>query len=403
MRRALGPAALRTVWLLVGAAIGLAAVLLLVGLAQVVGGPLALVVPLCLLPALLIGLLPGVRELEVTAARSLLGVTRDLVVPEEPTSAHRLRTAVLVVLHLVVGLLAAALLVGLVPGIVVLMTAAVQRRTVTLAGSAIDTPLGGWGVPLGLIALAGCFAGVAVLGRLAAAAAARLLGPTPGDQLQVALGRLAEESRHVRLARDLHDGIGHALTIISVQAEAGRRSLPRDLDQAGAALGSISATAREALGELDDLLGLLRDHDRGYQPGREPDLEQLPALLEAHRAAGLAVELPTPVPQDLPRLVSATAYRVLAEGLTNAQRYAGPGPVRVEVHRVDLKRGGGRLVVATANAIRPSGAPVGVGGSGRGLTGVAERVQILGGTVAAGPSGSQWVLRAEIPLGAGRA
>lgn len=397
MRRASGRAALRTVWLLVGAAIGLAAVLLLVSLAGVLGGPRTLTVAICLLPTPLIGLLPGVRELEVTAARSLLGVTGDLVEPAHPSAAHRLRTAVLVVLHLGLGLLTGVLLFGLFPGTVALVAAALEQRPLQVGGTDVSPVPRVLAVPLGLLALGGCVAGAALCGRLGAAAASRLLGPTSADRLEVALTRLAEESRHVRLARDLHDGIGHALTIISVQAEAGRRSLPSDPGQAGTALGSISATARQALHELDDMLGLLRDHDRGNHPGREPDLQQLPALLTAHRTAGLPVELRAALPEELPQIVSAAAYRVVAEGLDNAQRYAGPGPVRV-----DVRGCGGRLVVTTANATRRAGYAGGIRGSGRGLTGLTERVELVGGTVSAGAQDSEWVLRAEIPLGIGR-
>jgi hypothetical protein len=119
---------LRTAWLLVGAAIGLAALLLLVGLAQVVvpSTPWPLVV-LFLLPVALIGLLPGVRELEVTAAGALVGVTGDLVTPEHPRAGHRWRTVAVVTYHLAAGLLAAVLLIAVLPAAVALAAAAAAR------------------------------------------------------------------------------------------------------------------------------------------------------------------------------------------------------------------------------------------------------------------------------------
>ena len=122
-------------------------------------------------------------------------------------------------------------------------------------------------------------------GALSARPVARLLGPTSADRLEVALTRLQAESEHTRLARELHDGIGHALTIIGVQAAAGRRALARDPDQAGSALSSIEDASRSALEELDDMLGLLRDTEAARSP--EPDLDRLSTLVSRYRSAGM--------------------------------------------------------------------------------------------------------------------
>jgi signal transduction histidine kinase len=93
--------------------------------------------------------------------------------------------------------------------------------------------------------------------------------------------------------------------------------------------------------------------------------------------------------------VSTTAYRNVAEALANAQRYAAPGPVAV---RLETRPG-----LVTVEARNPtSGLPPSSGRSGHGLTGVAERVALFGGTLQARPEGSEWVLRAEIPTGAAR-
>lgn len=397
MRHGLRRAALRTVWLLVGAAIGLAALLLLISLAQVLaqqtGAPSGPWTAGCLVPALLIGLLPGTRELEVTSARTLLGVTSDLVQPARPRPEHRWRTMVTVVLHLVAGLLAAAFLFALLPGTVLLVASSLQDRSEVLAGVRVPPAPPAVAVGLGVLAAVGSLAGTYALGRWSAWCTARLLGPTAQDRLEVALSRLQAESEHTRLARELHDGIGHALTIIGVQAAAGRRVLARDPEQAGAALGSIESTSRDALEELDAMLGLLRDGAAERAP--EPDLGRLPVLLSAYRSAGMELHADLGRDLALPRLVSSTGYRIVSEALANAQRYAGPGPVQLQ-----LERGRDRLVVEVANLLPTR--PLPRQGSGRGLTGIAERVALFGGTVSAGPVDTRWVLRADIPTGAGR-
>nr|WP_245354160.1 histidine kinase [Brachybacterium sacelli] len=96
------------------------------------------------------------------------------------------------------------------------------------------------------------------IGSLAARLAPRLLGPTSRDRLDVALARIAQETEHRRIARELHDGIGHALTIVSIQAAAGGRVIDRDSAAAAQALARIESTAREALVELDQVLADLR-------------------------------------------------------------------------------------------------------------------------------------------------
>ena len=232
------------------------------------------------------------------------------------------------------------------------------------------------------------------LGRLAARTAPAFLGPTAGDRLELAEARLAAEAEHTRLARDLHDGIGHALTIIAIQAAAGRRVLEQDPAMAARALAAAEEVAREALEELDGVLAALRDP--GEWSGPEPGVDRLPTLLAAHREAGLAVVAELEELPPLPPLVSGTVYRVVAEGLANAQRYAGAGEI---VLRVAGEPGAVRVLVDNP---RPVGAARRATG-GRGLVGVRERVAVLGGTVEAGPQDGRWRLRATIPVaGSGR-
>lgn len=389
---------LRVAWLMVGAAIGLAAVLLLTGLAQVVSpgrgwGQVVVTVVLLLLVALL-GLLPGVRDLEVTAARTLLDVQAELVLPERPTAAHRGRTVATVLVHLVLGLLAGVLLVGGLPGLVTSTFLQLRGEPVRLAGWTFPVLPGVAAVTVGLVGVALVLLAVAGLGRLAAWSVARLLGPSTEDLLEVALTRLEAESAHTRLARELHDGIGHALTIIGLQAAAGRRVLSTQPRRTEEALGTIEDTARGALTELDDMLGTLRSGAVVRETA--PGLDRLDALLATYRDGGMTIVSEVgPLPW-LPHLTSSTAHHVVAEALTNAARHGSPGPVRL---RISTSARALRLRVVSP---LPAEAPEQPASRGLGLTGVAERVRLLGGTSSAGPDGTSWMLTAELPTSAGR-
>jgi signal transduction histidine kinase len=389
--------ALRVAWLMVGAAIGLAAVLLLAGLAQVLvpgrGWVTGTVTAVLLLLVALLGLLPGVRDLEVTAARTLLGVRTELVLPDQPTGTHRWRTVVTVLTHLAVGLLAGLLLVGVLPALVASAVAQVRGEPVRLAGRTFAPLPALLAVTTTVVGVALVLLAVAALGRLSARAVARLLGPTAEDRLVVALARLEAEAAHTRLARELHDGIGHALTIIGLQAAAGRRVLDTDPRRTEEALATIEDTTRGALTELDDLLGTLRSSTvvRETVPG----LDRLDALLSTFRDGGMAVVSEVAPLPWLPQLTSSTAYQVVAEGLTNAARHAGPGPVRVCVRTTPT------ALHVRVDSPLPAARAEPTGDRGLGLTGVAERVRVLGGTSGAGPDGAVWVLTAELPRSVG--
>ena len=388
---------LRTAWLFLGAAIGLAAIILAVSLAAVldpyVPGAGWTLYPVCLAPFLLLGLLPGVRDLEVTAARAMLEVDAELVVPRRPTAAHRWRVTTWAVLHLVLGLATAVALVGLLPGAVWIAAAGLRGHAVDVGSVAIPAATSALGA---LVRVAGGLGGVVAcgllawaLGWLAARTAPTFLGPTAGDRLELAESRLAAEAEHTRLARDLHDGIGHALTIIAVQAAAGRRVLEQDPATAARALAAAEAVARGALEELDGVLAALRDP--GDRTGPEPGVDRLPTLLAAHREAGLTVVAEIEDLPPLPPLVSGTVYRVVAEGLANAQRYAGAGEISL---RVQGEPGAVRVVIDNPRSARASRRGTG----GRGLVGVRERVAVLGGTVEAGPHDGRWRFQATIPV-----
>ncbi|MVA75128.1 two-component sensor histidine kinase [Auraticoccus sp. F435] len=376
----------RFAWLMLGAAIGLATALLVVSLLAVVapGLPREVVVLVTVLAGAGLGLVPGARELEVTAARTMLDADAELVVPRRPRWAHRRQTMAWVVLHQLAGVLVGVGLFAAVPAAGLVLVETVTGR----AGTVVDVPaapaaraaLAAAAVVVGLAGLAACWP----VGAVAARWAGRFLGPTASDRLELATSRAAREAEHTRLARELHDGIGHALTIVSVQAAAGRRVGGQDPAAAAAAFATIEDTARDALAELDELLAVLRE-DR---PGAVAPVD-LAGVVETHRRAGLVVDARLDLPAGLPPLLQRTVQRITAEALTNAHRH-GTGPVRLVV-----SAGAGVLTVEVSN---PRGGRTSRRGGGRGLAGVRERVALFGGTVEAGPEGEHWVLRATLPL-----
>ncbi|MGY2078142.1 sensor domain-containing protein [Blastococcus sp. SYSU DS0828] len=228
--------------------------------------------------------------------------------------------------------------------------------------------------------------------RLAASVAPRLLGAGAEQQiaaLQQSSRRLADRNK---LARDLHDTIGHALTASLLQATAARRTLtpaddrPPQPEFARQALEHIETNTRSALAELDRVLTVLRAEDGGRDPApfAAPTLADLDGLLAGLRDGGLPVALVVDGQvDDVPPGVQELAYRVVQEGTTNVLRHAGT-PLTV----AQVVRDGDALVVRVCNerASQLDSRP-GPGG-GRGLAGLRERTAAAGGTLSAGPTPS---------------
>ncbi len=241
-----------------------------------------------------------------------------------------------------------------------------------------------------------------LLVRLAAAAAPRLLGAAPEQRiaaLQQSSRRLADRQR---LARDLHDTIGHALTASLLQATAARRTLtptgdrPVQPEFARQALGHIEANTRTALSELDRVLSVLRTDGPGDPaPFAAPTLADLEDLLAGLRDGGLPVALVVDGDtDDVPAPLQELAYRVVQEGTTNVLRHAGC-PLTV----AQVARSGEVLIVRVCNE-RASQLDTRPGpGGGRGLAGLQERTSAAGGTLTAEPTPSGgFELCATLPL-----
>ncbi|HZG89630.1 MAG TPA: histidine kinase [Pseudonocardia sp.] len=352
---------------------------------------LVLLLSVALVAAVGVAVVPGVRSLEITAARALLGA--EVPDPDPATvdawPAQR-RAGLWLVVNLLAGGITALVVLVVVPTTVGLLFAPWRDIAPLPPGWA-----SAWAPPAGLLLPVVLLHAVSATGAALARLAPRLLGPSEAERLAVELDRARAAERAAaernRLARELHDSVGHALTVTTLQAGAAARLLDTDPAFVARALDAIADAGRTALDELDHVLGLLRDGapgDRRPAPG----LADLGALLDGTRSTGVAVTATvTGSTAAVPPVVSREAYRIVQEGLTNALRHAGPVPVDV---RVEV--GADRLDLALAN---PLGGEDGRrAGGGRGLAGMAERVGALGGELSAGPAAGHWRVAVRLPL-----
>ncbi|MFH0521168.1 sensor histidine kinase [Streptomyces sp. M41] len=241
-----------------------------------------------------------------------------------------------------------------------------------------------------LVLLALC---AAACGALLARWAPLLLGPTREDRLAAAEARAADLAVRNRLARELHDSVGHALSAVTLQASAARRLLDTDPQFVREALAAIEDTTRRTVGELDAVLGVLREGDA---PGTAPAptlAGDLDSLLRRTRAGGLRVTATVDAdPDSLPPVLSREAYRIVQEGLSNALKHAGE---RVTV-TLRIAIADGHLEITVENPLEHT--PVCRPGGGHGLRGIADRARLLGGTTQAGPARGTWRLHVRLPM-----
>jgi signal transduction histidine kinase len=202
--------------------------------------------------------------------------------------------------------------------------------------------------------------------------------------------RLAAAEERTRIARDLHDSAGHAINVILVHAGAARLLAEKNPARSREALATIESLARETLGEIDQLVGALRDdEDRAQSP---IGLAALDALVKRHRDAGLEVALEVSGDRRaLPPATDQAAYRILQESLTNALRH---GAGRADV---TLAYDANELEIQVDNPARRDGPAA----AGHGIVGMRERASLLGGSVEYESTNGLFRVRARLPCGAG--
>jgi signal transduction histidine kinase len=256
------------------------------------------------------------------------------------------------------------------------------------------------------VQFAGIFGAAWLLGLFAhnyRAYAARLEQRTAElERAREALARQAVTEERLRLARELHDVVAHAMSVIAVQSGVGAHVADSRPEEVGKALAAIEATSRAALTELRRLLGVLRQD--GEPPASltpVPGLANLEGLLAEVAKAGLAVRLRVEgSPAPLPAGLDLSAYRIVQEALTNVVKHAGPAHAQVTIcyrdHEVAVEvTDDGRGVAAVAGDGR--------GGTGHGLIGMAERVAAFGGDLEVGPRpGGGFRVAARLPFAADR-
>ncbi|MFJ2271388.1 sensor histidine kinase [Streptomyces sp. NPDC087849] len=339
-----------------------------------------------------VGLLPGMRLAEGVQAQLLL-TPAERGRPEAAISAttaatwaDRWRTVLWLEIRL-------------------LLAAAMGFATVWLLATAVDLvlssagagPSGEWLVhgvaphwwyallaPLPVLVL---LAMVVASGELITAIARRLLGPSPVQRLTALEERTEQLLERNRIARELHDSIGHALTVAVVQAGAARAA--RDPEFTERALAAIEETGREALDDLERVLRVLRES--GTPVGQQPTLAEADRLLDSARGSGAKIDADLSGPlEQVPGAVSREGYRILQESLTNVLRHSGAVPVRVRISITN-----GRLEMEVTNPLSDS---MGTPGGGSGLRGIRERAALLGGKAKTGPRDGEWRVHASLPL-----
>ncbi|KJL48365.1 Sensor histidine kinase DesK [Microbacterium hydrocarbonoxydans] len=302
--------------------------------------------------------------------------------------------------------------IGMVlPAVGALFSAAEQRRTLwaigaaavllgvatyfRLDGSEPDSTLNGYTfVTEVALAAAAIALGAAVrLAREARERTAQIAALTASEAALAAEGRMQAE--RLRMARDLHDTIGHTLSVAALHAGVASEAI--DEDETRAAIDQVRAATADALRELRRTVKVLRD-DREPDPAPVLGLASLDVVADAARAAGLQVDVDLRIaPDALTRSADAAAFRIVQESVTNVLRHARATSVSLTIRDED-----GALTIRVADDGQASGVhgTPGAGTPGAGIRGMKERAELLGGTLEAQPSPSGFVVTARIPNGA---
>ncbi|MEU6608350.1 sensor histidine kinase [Streptomyces shenzhenensis] len=279
----------------------------------------------------------------------------------------------------------------LVP-VVALYALASQGRIQAAIGMAAAMVVG---VGVGVLAGTGDVNGTAVFMLTGWLVAVLALGGVRHSRVAFAEeeARLRATQERLRIARELHDVIGHSMSMINVQAAAALHRLKKDPSQAEEALAAIKAGSREGLRELRATLGVLRQVDEEAPTTPTPGLARIDELVASAGLAGLAVRIEkSGTERSLPAAVDLAAYRIVQESLTNAARHSGAGHVTVRLSYDDKQ-----LTLAVEDDGRgPSSGPAGTAGSG--IAGMTERARALGGELAAQQRPGGFTVRARLPF-----
>jgi signal transduction histidine kinase len=241
----------------------------------------------------------------------------------------------------------------------------------------------------------GWVAGFALRDRAEKAEAAEVRA-AQAERERDAASRIAVAEERARIARELHDIVAHAVSVMVLQVGAVRHRLPDALSADREALQDVEQAGRTALTDMRRLLGAMRQDGEEIDLAPQPGLDRVEALLDEVRRAGLPVELHVEGgPRRLPRAIDLSAYRIVQEGLTNALKHAHASHADVTVRYAPDE---------VQIVVRDDGAGASTNNDpGYGLAGMRERVKIYGGEMSAGrANGGGFVLRTRLPLAAAR-
>jgi signal transduction histidine kinase len=235
-------------------------------------------------------------------------------------------------------------------------------------------------------------AGFALRTRAEQAEAAEVRA-TQAERERESAARIAVAEERARIARELHDIIAHAVSVMVLQVGAVRHKLPKTLAEDADALRGVEMTGRTALTEMRRLLGAMRRDGDDLELAPQPGLDSLDSLREEVGRAGLPVRLHVDgEPFPLPRALDLSAYRIVQEGLTNVLKHAGASQAEVTV-----RYGSDELQIEVRDDGKGKSTSDGLG---HGLVGIRERVKIYGGEMTAGPAtGGGFILSTRLPLG----